>query len=515
MNKKNYVVGVDFGTSTLTMAVGSVDESGLVHVENVLSEPSRGIEGGVIQNINDVSEVLRKLKADIESGLNISIHEAYAGVSGPFIYYETYSDHVFVRDRESGIVSTADVEALYQRMQGVTGEEGEEVMDRYPLNFMIDHHREVTNPVGAFSRQLSSTFALIVSRREPLSRLHMVFRNSGMRLAGVYANSAVMSEAVLSEDEKNEGAAVIDLGGATTNLAVCQGGLVRYAASIPLGGKAVDSDIKKHGVAIRDIEKLKKEFGSAVAENVPEGEEIRIKGVRGLMRRNLATIIEARLMDIIDYVKAELKDSGYDRKLPYGLVLTGGMASIPDIEALFAQHTGREVRVATACYGIDSASCVRIDSTEYTSVVALLISAAKEPGLRSAADDVEAVTNREEPSEVTVASEPERVPGGFGQGGVVFAVPYGDDKDDEKRPGDNDGGRDDNRTDDDTDSENKEEDNNDGGDDSSGGRSGFLGKLGRRIKNISRNLENMFDDTADVRIDGDDFYVHGNDKEEL
>lgn len=523
MNRKNYVVGVDLGSSTLTMAVGSIDASGLVRVETVLSKPARGIEEGVIQNVNDVSEILKSLKREAESGLGITISEAYAGISGRFIYYDTYSDHVFVGDRETGIVSQADVDALYERMHGVTGNDGEEVMDRFPLKFMIDNHREVESPVGAFSRQLSSTFALIVSRKEPLGRLHLVFRNSGLRLAGVFANSVIMPEAVLGEDEMNEGVAVIDLGGATTNIAVCQGGKVRYAAAIPLGGKIVDNDIRKHGI-IRDVEKLKKECGCAFAANVPESEEIRLKGTsKVIMSRNLATIIEARLTDIIDFVRSELKDSGFYNKLPYGIVLTGGMASVPDIDVLFAHHLGCEVRIATPCYGIDEESSSRMDSTEYTSVIALLVAAAKKYPARSGAD---AVARKTEPEAIFVDDNTytgaDTGNGGDDFGGYASAP---------EKPSDNTGTGSDKESGSKEEKENKEnkenkekKENKDNGNgkrepgDSSGG---LIGRLRRKWQTGTSALEKMFEDAADTpfedsgRGSADEFYVRGNDKEEL
>ena len=375
-NNKNYVAGVDFGSSNLVMAVGSVDTTGTLKVEALLSRPSDGIEMGVIQNVNNVCEVLREMKREIEGELGIRIDEAYASVSGAFIHYHNYSDHVFVGDSENGIVSQTDVDALNDRMSRVTVPEDEEVMDRFPLNYMLDHRRETDKPVGAFSRQLSSTFAFIIGKKQPLSRIEMVFANSGLQLAGIFANSAIVADAVLSADEKSDGAAVVDIGADTTDVAVYSGGIVRYAATIPMGGKAIDSDINKHGVAIRNIEALKKQCGTALSENVSEKAYIKIptsgKGFKTVMKRNLAAIIEARLLDIIDYVKTEIKDSGYESKLPYGLVLTGGSASIPEIDRLFARHTERDVRVALATEGLDNESRDKIDSPEYTAVIALL-----------------------------------------------------------------------------------------------------------------------------------------------
>ena len=375
-NGKQYVAGVDFGSSNLVMAVGTVEAEGEINVEALLSRPSDGIEMGVIQNVNNVCEVLRDMKREIEEELGIRIEEAYAGVSGAYIRYHNYSDHVFTSNTETGILSQGDVDALNDRMNRVTVPEDEVVMDRFPLNYILDHNRYTDKPVGAFSRQLSSTFAFIIGKRQPLSRIEMVFRNSGMRLAGIFANSAIFADALLTADERNEGAAAIDIGADTTDVAVYSGGILRYAATIPMGGRAIDSDINKHGVALRNIEALKKQCGTALSESVSEKAYVKIptssKSFKKVMKRNLAAIIEARLMDIIEYVKTEIKDSGYDGKLPYGLVLTGGTASITDIDKLFADHTGRDVRIAMASEGLNKESCTKVDSLEYSAVIALL-----------------------------------------------------------------------------------------------------------------------------------------------
>lgn len=410
MNNKKYVAGVDFGSSNLVMAVGSVDaKSGLINVEALLSRPTGdNIEMGVIQNVNNVCTVLRGMKSELERELGISIHEAYAGVSGAFIHYLTYSDHVFVTN--GGVVAQSDVDALNDRMSRVTVPDDEDVMERFPLNYIVDHRRETANPVGAFSRQLSSTFAFIVGKREPLGRLKMVFDECGLSLAGIFANSAIVADAVLNQEEKSDGAAVIDLGGDTTDVAVCSGGLVRYAATIPMGGRAIDSDINKHGVGMRNTEELKKQFGTAIAENVPATAGISIKTAgktsKTIMKRNLASIIEARLMDIIDYVKTELKDSGYDDKLPYGLVLTGGTSLIPEIDTLFARHTERDVRLTLATEGIDAVSGDKIDSPEYTAAVALLIAGAKKGAC--SIEETEATFEDEEEVSFDVGDESEK-----------------------------------------------------------------------------------------------------------
>lgn len=381
MEKKNYIVGIDVGSSNIVMIVGSKSASGEMVIDAIVSKPSQGVNAGVVENINQVSECIKEAKAEIEEELNIRISEAYAGFSGVFVRCAPLSDHVYIREPQSGI-SQSDVDALFLRMKEVIAPENEVIIERVPQNFVVDGGQEVKDPVGAFGRRLSSTFNFILSEKMPLERLKMVFRLSGLQLAGAYANAMILSEAVLSADEKSDGVAVVDLGGSTTDVVVYHGNVIRHIATIPMGANSINRDIHLHGVPERSVESLKKKYGSAIAEFVSEQKLIQIPSMghrtKGVLRRNLAAIIEARLTDIAEFVKAEIKDSGYSGRLSFGVVLTGGSASIEHIDELFHRVTGYDVRVATAECGLDEVSRSQIESPAHTAAVALLLKGAEQ-----------------------------------------------------------------------------------------------------------------------------------------
>lgn len=380
MEKKNYIVGIDFGSTNIVMIVGSKNEAGEMVVEALVEKPSKGINAGMIENINQVSECIKAAKAEAEEKMGIRISEAYAGVSGAFIRCAPLSDHVYVRDPQNGI-SQFDVDALFLRMKEVIAPENEVILERIPQNYVVDGAKEVADPVGAFGRRLAATFNFILCEKTPLDRLRMVFRHSGLELAGIYANPMIMSDALLNEDEKAEGVAVVDIGSSTTDVAVYHGNVIRHIASIPMGANSINKDIGMHGVPERSIESLKKKYGSAVAEFVSEQKLIQIPSMghrsKGVLRRNLAAIIEARLTDIAEFVKAEIKDSGYAGRMTFGIVLTGGSAALDHIDELFHRVTGYEVRVATATSGLDECSRSAIEYPEHTAAVALLLKGAE------------------------------------------------------------------------------------------------------------------------------------------
>lgn len=210
----------------------------------------------------------------------------------------------------------------------------------------------------------------------------MALKRAGVELAGILPNTLAVPEAVLTPDEKEEGVAVIDIGGGVTDVTVYYRNVVRYVASIPMGSAAINHDIRTMGVPERFVESLKQKYGSAVAERVSEAKLISITGrtareSRDILLRNLATVIESRAMDIVDFVKDELKISGYENKLAYGLVLTGGSANLKDLDELFRIGTGLDVRVAQPENGLVEASLERVADPSYATVVGLLLQGAE------------------------------------------------------------------------------------------------------------------------------------------
>ena len=385
MEKTNYIVGIDIGSSNVVMAVGSKSADGKVVLKAIAQTPSRGVNAGSIENINQLSECINIVKTKLEQQLNIRITEACAGISGAYIRCARLTEHVHVRDHHAG-VAQSDVDDLFARMKGVNTPDGEVIMEYIPQNFFVDN-REVKDPVGSFGQRLFSTFNFILCDEVQLKRLSMTFKRSGLTLTNTFPNSRIMDKPLLTADERAEGVAIVDIGGLTTDVAVYHNNILRHIATIPMGGNAINRDIHLHGIPERPIERLKRIYGSAVAEFVSDQKLIQIPSMGhrsngGVLRRNLATIIEARLTDIAEFVKLEIKDSGYANKLPYGIVLTGGSSVIEHIDELFHRVTGYEVRCAGVNLGEIAESLPERNCAACTAVIALLMKAS-EQGLLS------------------------------------------------------------------------------------------------------------------------------------
>ncbi|MDE6862090.1 MAG: rod shape-determining protein [Alistipes sp.] len=209
-----------------------------------------------------------------------------------------------------------------------------------------------------------------------LDSLINVIQRSGITVKDVVSNVHVSPLSTVNSDEMQDGVATIDLGGGVTDVTVCYGGKVRYMSSIPIGAQAIDADIRSYSMPEKYVEDLKIQHGYALVESAP-GETITFQRgsrvIKSILSKNLATIIAARLSEIAEHVRRELRDSGYSQKLSAGAIITGGAAQTRDIEKLFARVLGVEVRVGYPEYGITPESIELITTPAYSTAVSLLI----------------------------------------------------------------------------------------------------------------------------------------------
>ena len=382
VERKNYTVAVDLGSSSVVVAVGEKPAEGRMSVLALVSKPVEGVNAGRIDNIELVSRAIREAVSEVEERLGIRITEAYAGISGDFVRCARHTDHVYVYDPQTG-VNQKDVDALFDRMRNVQAPDDETIMERIPQNYMVDDSQEVKNPVGSFGKKLSSTFNFILCHKTPIQRLDMALRRLSIKMLGVVSDALATPEAVLLPEEKEEGVAVVDIGDGVTDVTVYYRNVVRYTVSIPMGASSINRDIRTMGVPEKHVESLKRKYGSAVADLAPEDKLIRVNGrttreAKDILLRNLATVIEARATDIAEFVQQEIKDSGYASKLAYGIVLTGGSALLKDIDELFRRVTEMDVRIALPDAAIDEASRERVASPAYSTAVGILLKGARQ-----------------------------------------------------------------------------------------------------------------------------------------
>lgn len=379
VEKKDYIVAIDLGSSSATIAVGSRDAGGQLDILDIVSCPmTTGISRGQIANRQEVISVLEKLREQIRTRHGISISDAYTGVSGKHIKCATRDYYVYVGERSEGEIRKEDLQALHAVMNNVQAEEGERILDRIPQSYLIDGQEKVKDPVGRFGAKLSSTFCFVLGSRVPIDRLEKALQSVGIEPRRTFPNALLSARAVTTEDEREMGVAVLDIGAGTSDLCICHDGSVRFVRGIPMGADDINNDIKQQGILERHVEALKTKFGRAVKDNIDKDQLIVIAGLKGrdqkkISQRNLAVIIENRLKDITRFVREEIKESGYAGSLGAGLVLTGGCTRLPDIEMLFRQELGMDVRIAAPDLYVNQRSRELAANPEYATVIGMLL----------------------------------------------------------------------------------------------------------------------------------------------
>ena len=375
MENGDYVVAIDLGTNTVATVVGTRGEGGKVRIIDCEISPVQGVVRSEIKNVELVAQSIKRTIEAIEARQQITIREAYAGISGQHIRCVKYPYYVFVgRDGE---IREEDVQKLHESMGNVQAPDGETIIQIIPQNYIVDDE-ETMNPVGAFGNKLEAVFNFVLGDNNAVSRVKRALQKVEIRQAGLFLNAVASAEAVATEDEKEEGVAVVDIGGGTTDVTVFYKNSVRHVGIVPMGGNAINRDIRSYGILERHVESLKVRYGSAMRDQIKTEMSIKTPGLNARMPKeisllNLAAIIEARMLDIIDFVMAEIKASGCQQKLGAGVVLTGGAAQMKDLDLLFKNYTGIDVRVATPDTVIEQGSIESASNPALATAVGLLL----------------------------------------------------------------------------------------------------------------------------------------------
>ncbi len=343
-------MAVDLGSSNVVVAVGS-RAGNKINVETVVVEPSAGVEGGEVKNVESASAAIRKAMEQAGEALGVRITEACTGLSGSHIRCAKHPYYVHVAGKD-GEIAAADVRLLNDSMRNIQAPEGYKLMQVVPQHYTVDDEEEIVEPVGRFGKTLGSTFNLVIGKTTIIQRLEKALQKAGLGVSRMFINPLAMAEAVTVPDEKAMGVAVVDIGAGTTDVCIYQGGIVRHVGVIPMGSDAINKDIQAYGIMERYVEELKTKYGCAVAEMVDGEKKVKVPSrlpndYKEVSFRNLAAIIEARMTDIVEYVMQEIDAAGYGGgKLAAGIVLTGGGAMLQEVAGLFEKKTGLDVRVA-------------------------------------------------------------------------------------------------------------------------------------------------------------------------
>lgn len=418
---EQHLISVDLGGSKVVVAMGRLSHTGEIVVVDTVSKPMEGFTRGEVTNIEHVTSAIREAIAELEARQGVKVDNVWVGVSGKHIVCADNSGFVYVGGSD-GEITDRDVEKLHENMNNVQAPEGKVILSRIPQNYKVDANETLGSPVGRFGRRLETTFSFVLGGKVALERIGKAFQRAGVADTHYVAGAVASATVVAGEEEKESGVIVIDLGAGSTDLCVIQNKVVRYVASIPVGSAAINNDIRSTAIPAGMIEKLKTKCGYAIASAIPADKlnsSIRINSRsphqrnREITYRDLTTIINARMLDIIDLVNSEIRASGYHNRLPSGIILTGGGSRLAGVDVLFKEHTGYDVRLGGAESDISAESMEGSSAPELATAIGLLSIGIAESGIAPSDytrnEVVTPVAEQEQDEKVvdSVAEEPE------------------------------------------------------------------------------------------------------------
>ncbi len=344
------IVGLDIGTTKIACIVGQKNEFGKIEILGSGKTESIGVKRGVVINIEDTVTSIRTAVAHAGEKSGVDIKYVNVGIAGQHIKSIQHRGSLIREDADKEITNE-EVEKLISNMYKLNMSPGEEIIEVIPQDFIIDDEDGIRHPVGMLGNKLEANFHIIIGQIAAAKNIYKCIIKADLEMSDLILEPMASAEAVLSEEEKEAGVALVDIGGGTSDIAIFQDNIIRHTAVIPFGGDIITEDVKE-GCSIirRHAEELKVKFGSALASENSESEVVAIPGLRGrppkeITLKNLASIIQARMEEIIDHVHYEIKTSGFEKKLIAGIVLTGGGAQLKHINQLMEFKTGIETRI--------------------------------------------------------------------------------------------------------------------------------------------------------------------------
>lgn len=349
MNEK-IVVGLDIGTTKICAMVGRINEYGKLEILGIGRANSDGVKEGIVSNIHKTTDSITLAIEEAEKASGIDINVVNVGIAGKHIKSFRHRGGI-TRNSDNDEITLEDLNRLNNDMYRIVTEPGTEIIHVMPQNYIVDYEENIKDPVGMAGVKLEADFHIITAQTNAIKNIKRAVERAGLTIDNLILEPLASSLAVLSEEEKEAGIALVDIGGGTTDIAIFYDGIIRHTAVIPFGGDIVTSDIK-HGCQVLDnqAELLKTRFGNSLSEEATENEVISIPGIRGrtpkeISIKNLSRIIEARMEEIIELVHSEITRSGYSNRLAGGIVITGGGAQLLNLQPFFEFKTGLDTRI--------------------------------------------------------------------------------------------------------------------------------------------------------------------------
>ena len=382
--QQDVVVALDIGTTKVCAIAGRKNEHGKLEILGVGKVDSLGVSRGVVSNIEKTVKAISEAVAAAERNAGMKFKVVHVGIAGQHIKSLQHRG-ILTRDNDLTEIAQKDIDKLIHDMHKLVLPPGDKILHVIPQEYTIDNEQGISDPIGMSGVRLEANFHIITGQITASNNIQRCVERVGLKVADVTLEPIASSFAVLSDEEKEAGIALVDIGGGTTDITIFQDGIVRHTAVIPFGGNVITMDIKEGCTVMQQqAEKLKINFGSALASEVYDNRIITIPGLKGrdpkeISEKNLARIIQARVEEILDYVVWEIKRSGLERKLIGGIVLTGGGSLLNHIDKLAEFHTGMSTRIGLPIEQLGHGYDERVCNPIYATAIGLLLKGIENP----------------------------------------------------------------------------------------------------------------------------------------
>lgn len=397
MNPEEISVGLDIGTTKIVAMIGRRNEFGKLEIAGIGKARSLGVQRGVVTNIVKTIESIKEAVEEAEAQSGLEVSSVVVGIAGQHIRSTQHSDYIN-RQNPDAVIEDRDLQELIDNVHNLVMLPGEEIIHVLPQEYKIDGQADIREPKGMYGSRLEANFHIVVGQISSIKNIGRCVRSSELEISDITLEPLASAEAVLSQEEKEAGVVLVDIGGGTTDVAIFKDGIIRHTAVIPFGGNVITEDIKE-GCSIieKQAELLKIKFGSAWPGENKENEIVSIPGLRGrepkeISMKMLSKIINARVVEIIEQVYLEIKNYGYTenkKKLIAGIVLTGGGAQLKHIKQLVEFVTGMDTRIGYPNEHLASSSNDELSSPTFATAVGLCLKGLEGQSHRAALQEEE------------------------------------------------------------------------------------------------------------------------------
>lgn len=382
-NMSNYVAAIDLGTTKVVTIVGEKSAGG-IKIIGYSEFPSNGIKRGEVINIQKVLDAITPTINDVRNQIEdyeFDIKEVFIGVAGQSIKCIA-ANNKKMRFNPEEIISESEVASWTNEMYNYSVSNLDRVLHVIPQYYNVDEHMYITDIAGMEGKDIEGFYRLFVGRSNAVKSSYGVMARKDLKVKRAILEPIASARAVVSKDDMELGVAIVDIGGGTTDLLIVQDNIIRHTAVIPFGGNSITEDIRQIcGVSFKDAEALKKQHGSCLSQYAQESKVINISGKDGGISKQvpcqlLASVIEARISEIIATVAYEIEESGFKEKLRSGIVITGGSSNLNHLQVLAKHITGMEVRISQPDKSvIMNTSCEDAFKASSSTAVGLVLSA--------------------------------------------------------------------------------------------------------------------------------------------